>query len=466
MSEWDAFDRALAESLTELPPSDDTVHDVTPWREAISRIVLGLCLTCFTLNFLYLQYLLPAIGTIQTYLGFRTLRNANRWFRLAWYASVCKVILLYMNIVLAATPWEPASALLRGAPSVACILLLLLGLRQGLRQIARPFGERRDPALWALVWYLVLLALALLLPKPGWLVTILLLAAFVLIIRSLCRVRDHLEVCGYVVEAAPVRLSAKWVLTAYLGSLALAVLLASVLSCRAPLAGTPVEQNFDFPESAAIRQELTDLHLPEAVVKALPPEDLARLSGAVESTYPVTGTIGTDRDRFHENLHNNQVFALLFPDGSVQLLHVFSAEPDGTIWQNSLSLRCDAGLSEVTGRLFYIRGGKAMTAPLAFEAPDDISGIDFFGETYQQFRAESVLFSWPVASQDRWGYVIARVDQAANPKTTFAEILTVSSASMPCYPYQRPTDQDWSYGRRFYYGDGSSLLWKADEERS
>ncbi|WP_298030742.1 hypothetical protein [uncultured Dysosmobacter sp.] len=463
MNPWDDFDCTLANALSDLPPSQETIRDVTPWRTAIDRIVLGLCLTCFSLNFLYLQYLLPAVGVIQTYLGFRTLRNANRWFRLAWYASICKAVSLYANLILAATPWEPASALLKTVLSIACMLLLLLGLRQGLRQIARPFGARRDPVLWALVWYLVLMALALLRPEPGWPTFILLIAAFVLIIRSLCKVRDQLETCGYTMEAAPVRLSAERVLAAYLGSLALAVLLAAVLSCRAPLAGAPVEQNFDSHETAAIRQELTDLHLPEAVVNALPPEDLARLSGAVESTEAVgglpLGNVGEDE-------HQNQVFALLFPDGSVQLLHVFSAEPDGTIWQNKLSLRCDASLSEVTGRLFYTHGGSAMTAPLAFEEPDDISGIDFFGETYQQFRAESALFSWPAASQDRWGYVIARVDQAANPKTTFSEILTVSSASMPRYPYQQPTGKEWRYGRQFYYGNGASLLWKADEERS
>lgn len=463
MNPWDNFDCTLANALSDLPPSQETIRDVTPWRTAIDRIILGLCLTCFTLNFLYLQYLLPAVGAIQTYLGLRTLRNTNRWLHLSWYASICKAVLLYTDLILAATPWEPASALLKTVPSVICTLLLLLGLRQGLRQITRPFGERRDPVLWALVWYLVLMALALLRPEPGWPTAILLIAAFVLIIRSLCKVRDQLETCGYAVEAAPVCLSAERVLAAYLGSLALAVLLAAVLSCRTPLAGALVEQNFDSQETAAIRQELTDLHLPEAIVKALPPEDLARLSGAVESTEAVgglpLGNIGEDE-------HQNQVFALLFPDGSVQLLHVFSAEPDGTIWQNSLSLLSNTGLSEVTGRLFYTRGGKAMTAPLAFEAPVTGSGVTFFGEAYQQCQAESALFSWPIASQDRWGYAIARADQAANPQTTLSEMLTVSSASMPRYPYQRPTGKEWRYGRQFYYGDGSGRVWKADEERS
>ena len=65
MTQRDDSDCALATTLGERPPPEDTVRDVAPWRAAMGRIVTGLCLTCFTLNFLYLQYLLPAIGIVQ-----------------------------------------------------------------------------------------------------------------------------------------------------------------------------------------------------------------------------------------------------------------------------------------------------------------------------------------------------------------------------------------------------------------
>ena len=60
MSQWDDFDCTLATSLSQLPPPDEGMDAVTPWRRAMNQIVSGLCLTCFTLNFLGLQYLLPA----------------------------------------------------------------------------------------------------------------------------------------------------------------------------------------------------------------------------------------------------------------------------------------------------------------------------------------------------------------------------------------------------------------------
>ena len=110
MREWDDFDCTLATDLSQLPPPPSAVNAVTPWRTAIHHIAWGLCLTCYTLQFLYLDYLLPAIGTVALYLGFRALRDNNRWFRLSWYASICKVILLYIAYLLAATPFSRAAS--------------------------------------------------------------------------------------------------------------------------------------------------------------------------------------------------------------------------------------------------------------------------------------------------------------------------------------------------------------------
>ena len=164
MREWDDFDCTLATDLSQLPPPPSAVNAVTPWRTAIHRIAWGLCLTCFTLQFLYLDYLLPAIGTVALYLGFRALRANNRWFRLSWYASICKVILLYIAYLLAATPFSDALFLPRVVLSAVTMLTMLLGLWLGLRQVVRPDSGSPASAFWALVWYGVLVLLAVVQP--------------------------------------------------------------------------------------------------------------------------------------------------------------------------------------------------------------------------------------------------------------------------------------------------------------
>ena len=100
MSQWDDFDCTLATSLSQLPPPDEGMDAVTPWRHAMDHVVAGLCLTCFTLNFLGLQYLLPAVGTMELYLGARTLRFANCWFRWFFIISACKGIFLYIDLII------------------------------------------------------------------------------------------------------------------------------------------------------------------------------------------------------------------------------------------------------------------------------------------------------------------------------------------------------------------------------
>ena len=127
------------------------------------------------------------------------------------------------------------------------------------------------------------------------------------------------------------------------------------------------------------------------------------------------------------------VYALLFPDGSVQLLHAFSAELDSTFWQNAVTLRSNASLSEVTGRMFYTQSGVSKTAALPFSETVYSSGTDLFGLPFYSYQAESALFSWPLGSRDRWGYVIAAADQEANPQTVLDDTLGYATSPRPAY---------------------------------
>ena len=56
------FDELLREDAAALPPPAD--GEITPWRTAMDRILWGMGLTTITLNFLWLDVLLPAIGAV------------------------------------------------------------------------------------------------------------------------------------------------------------------------------------------------------------------------------------------------------------------------------------------------------------------------------------------------------------------------------------------------------------------
>ena len=90
--ERDRFDERIEQELAGIVPGEGIVGEVDPWRVPLGRIAAGLAMTGITLNFLYLQYLLPALGIVLQYLGFRALRRSGPAFRLAWALSAVRLV--------------------------------------------------------------------------------------------------------------------------------------------------------------------------------------------------------------------------------------------------------------------------------------------------------------------------------------------------------------------------------------
>lgn len=137
------FDRLLEEELSALPLPDETVEEITPWKRAMTRIVWGVGLTTCTLNFWYLNYLLPAVGVVLLLLGFRTLRRENRWFAFCWAAAAVDAAAFFFLRVKDATLWSGAPV-----PFGEALALLQLAqsfcLWQGIKAVRRAAGQE-DP---------------------------------------------------------------------------------------------------------------------------------------------------------------------------------------------------------------------------------------------------------------------------------------------------------------------------------
>lgn len=457
MTEWNDFDKEVMEALDALPPSAETVAAVTPWHTAINRIIWGLVLLTFQFKFLYLDTLLPAAGAALLYLGFRSLRTANRYFYFGWIISICKVILLYISTVLLATPFEG------NFPKLITVLLYLptpllyLSLWLGIRRAAADVGHAsaRQPALWALLWYGALTLLALYVPQPGWIPVLIMAALYICILRSLLLITRQLAFWGYDVPVSPARFGAGRFGALYLGTLAVFTVLAAVLSSHAVPEFVPADRAADSPRA------LTELGFPEDAAAQLLPEDLERLSGAVRCdalghSNPLYGSDG-------DNEHQNQIYAFLMPDGSVQIVQLFVPDETGGFWRCRIQLSCNARIYDASARLTYQRGDRRFTAAVDFDECAVTRGTDFFGFSFEQYTAQSRPFSWPLHTDSRAAYVIFSADQEANAKTTLNEYVHYGAASLPSYPYETAQNYAWFAGTSFYYGDGSGLIYKADE---
>ena len=283
----DDFDALLESSLSGLPPKD-VVKRVTPWKRAMRWLLAGMALTTLTLNVLYLNLLLPAIGMVLLLLGFRALRRENRWFGACYAVAVLRTAYVCADLVLNTTIWQRAvhASSLAGVLSGLSLALLFVAffcLWRGLRAVQQKAGE--TPRAWnaaaLMVWYALLCLLALVGDRIGWLLLAVLLAGYALILRSLWRLSKELDQAGYAVRSAPVRVSDRTLV------LALAAVLTAGCACgylwgsRYPMEWTPVEIGED-SQAAGLRVHLLELGMPEYVLDDLTAEELAACEGALQ----------------------------------------------------------------------------------------------------------------------------------------------------------------------------------------
>ena len=103
----DDFDRLLYEGAEQLPvDAAPALEPPKPWKGPLNRVCWGLVLVTITLNFLGLDWILPAIGTVLLWLGLRPLRRENHGFRFAYVCATLYAVLRFATMLTLATPFD------------------------------------------------------------------------------------------------------------------------------------------------------------------------------------------------------------------------------------------------------------------------------------------------------------------------------------------------------------------------
>lgn len=276
MTDERRFDDLLREDAAALPPP--AAGEINPWSMAMTRVLWGLGLITITLNFLYLDVILPAVGGLLLVLGFCTLRRENTPLRWCYILSLASLAVRGACIVLAALPVE--TGLAPAYVNIALLQVLYVCLWRGMVGVSRAAGEEKPAATAAgamAVFYAVLTVLALI-GVEGWLLVLPMLVLYILLLRSMVRLSRSLADTGYAITAAPVRLPDAAVLWGGLGVLLAAVLLAMFLGQRYPM---DWHARDDAPQDETIRQQLLTKGFPADILDDLTADEVAQLSGAV-----------------------------------------------------------------------------------------------------------------------------------------------------------------------------------------
>ena len=414
--ERDRFDERIEQELAGIVPGEGIVGEVDPWRVPLGRIAAGLALTGITLNFLYLQYLLPALGIVLQYLGFRALRRSGAAFRLAWALSAVRLVWFAAFTALEATPWAPEGVLVYalGLTAMGIQVVQLLALRAGLREVCRraETPQQGDPLRSAVIWQLVVIVLAFSPLSQSWLAFFPMLLAFVLIIRSLVRLSGSLGGAGYCFVDAPVCVSSRVMKWGYLLACLLLVLGASVCVNHPRLDAQPQPAQGE----AETRQALAALGLPEEVLADLSDEHVRALEGAlyvyaqqdVMSFYSSTTTevqkANTEADRL-----GSYIIYIELPDSRMAVLNYFDWRQGGAYWGDAVRLGWQDTYEHLTGQiggaLLYEKDGQAYAAPIPRLNNGVVTTTDWFFGTRSDSQISGTV-SYPFGAQNQRGYVL------------------------------------------------------------
>lgn len=393
------FEAMLAQSVPDTPP-EEIVAEVTPWRRAMNRILFGMALCAITLNFLCLNYILPAIGTVLLLLGFRTLRWENPWLRGCFAVTVIRAVYFFATLVLNTTilqsaVFTPAVTTALTAVNAVLLLALYFCFWRGLLAVQKKAGlpAQTGGALALIVWYALVCVLAAV-HYTGWIVPIAMLVGYGFILRSLCRLSVALDEAGYAIAPGPVRVTDRCLVLVIAAVLGIGCTLGYLFGCSYRMDWQPVDASTQ-TQTAAIRQQLLDLGFPEAVLNDLTPEDIAACDGALRivaetENYPVNDgrnvlweAYNEKNERYYVQDTVYDVKELRLTGVAVQLpgeretwmvFHHFLWTTDpGFYGTEAIQIRpaCRsipegwAATGEATGRVLYDRGGQTFAAPYA-----------------------------------------------------------------------------------------------------
>ncbi len=436
MKAEERMEQLLEEHLPELPP-EDIVQTVTPWRRAMNRVITGLVLHMVTLRFLWLQYILPLAGSILLVLGFRTLRQENRWLKTCWWLSLPMLGVQLLSLWSNAVVWLGREDVLRwlALGNMVMQMAQLLCLWQGLRTVQRRAGlpEGAGAAGALQLWYGILCVLALTTSISGWAAVLTLLVPYVFIVRSLHRLAGTMEEAGYAMQPAPPRYSDGAVAGCVLGVLALGLGLCFLLGGKYSMDWQPREA-VEAAEAREIAAQLAELGFPETVLSDLSEDALMLCAGAQEvvvqrETYPLNDgrpvTVRQEDGLLHTRVYDVHELELTHIGVKLagervrwRIFHAFSLTEDadfpGTeaiqLWTAGRSSEGWMDAYPVTGRVLCSREGQEQVSDYAWLGRRDYTSQSlFWGESLNSdiFAA----FSFPRQGEHCRGYLTYEIVQ-------------------------------------------------------
>ncbi|WP_243281523.1 hypothetical protein [Clostridium sp. D53t1_180928_C8] len=409
------------------------------WHNSIKNITLGFMLNVISLNFWGLQYILPTIGTILLYIGFRDLRNENKFFHSTWIFSIINIVINLTNLIYISTPLniEFEHTFIRSVLLTTFRLIFLIVFREGLKNIFHKnnLTPSRDPILMLIIWYILVITLGLTLLGQLWLVFIIIIIYYFYTFYSLYELRYDLEDINCTTSNHNIKLSNKNIFISYIISCALLVTVCCLISNHIQLKS----KEFIPVESSSTMDILINKGFPHDILNDIADEDISLIKDAlcIES--------------FSENLNFNSpgkinlkatTIFIELPDTKMYAIEFFNWENGESYWNDGFTITASEDLELINGRLLYENEGIKYTASIPRLNHGSIINTDLFGHVEQSDKISGAI-SYPFGSTDLKGYVLYKINVNENTTTFGCNIVNYIHYNTPFrLPYIIPEYQN------------------------
>ena len=432
--ESDAFEipGELLDTLFEELPPEGVVNASNPSSMGMRRIITGLVLSCITFEFFALNHILPAIGAILLLMGFRNLHRENTWFFTSYICSVLRFIVMLPGLFLNATIYSKLLGGIWGRYIVilSCILtvFMLFCFWMATDQVQDKAGsEEKSFSAGALfLWYVLLLACSLI-GFTGILTSILMILAFIMIIKSLSSLSQLMETKGYLITAASVRISDRWLGYILGGILISGLFFGFIFASSYQMKWIPVTDTVD--ESDAAYLHLAELGYPKEQLNDLTEDEITLLRDA-DCVVVKKDEKNLSGMEAYDSYEDGKLLNHYEPPTELRLIHVAvriaGDGSEGEFWRVIHHFAIDDvvrmkgtcniklwtletmdgwdGTKDMSGRLLCKKQGVDMTADYVLAEQVSYETNDFFGQSREDASC-MFDFSLPKKASDRRGYV-------------------------------------------------------------
>jgi len=391
--------------------------DNNPWLAPINFITLGLFFTLLSIDFLYLQYILPPIGALFLYLGFRTLRKCNVGFRIAWMIVTVQLFFQLVQLVTMASPVYTVYQNISNSSMASIIyqIVILLVLRYAIRDIFQKnkITPLQDPIILGIIWIVVNAVCEYLQIKGNNFLFAFLMVFLLKILFALNKVGVALDDVTDLFVKAPVILSNKALVKLYLiGGFVL------VLGCCIAFNHIILDSSKQITiTDSDTRTKLIELGFPKEVMKDITDKDIDLLNEAIkvnvssetlsfkpDSLTLLLGNIGKNTNTTIEkcNMKASTVYIEL-PNNLIYVIVHFNWMNQKVNWQDGFTIWGADKIDLLNGVLLYWKSQKEYTAPIPRLKCETAKLNSFFGE--MESKQISGAVSYPFHSENQRGYI-------------------------------------------------------------